>query len=303
MFTLTIERGKPMARRIEDYALIGDFESAALVARDGSIDWLCWPRFDSGALFAALLGSASNGRWTINTADAPAKISRRYRGNTLVLETEFETEDGIAAVIDFMPVGTEGKSHVVRLVEGRCGTVGMATEFVLRFDYGLIVPWITRIHEEGLKAIAGPDMVVLRSQVPIEPAGFKHKGTFTIKAGQTIPFVLSYGKSYNSPPAAIDPTKALKDTEQFWEDWSKSCSGGGPYAEEVLRSLITLKALTFKKTGGIAAAPTTSLPEEIGGVRNWDYRYCWMPPLPCSPCSIQAFGRKRMHGASGSIAR
>ncbi len=264
-----------MKKRIEDYALIGDCESAALVARDGSIDWLCWPRFNSGALFSALLGSPENGHWSI----APAGRStsrRRYRGPTLILETIYECASGGATVIDFMPMHRSGPSRLVRLVQGTWGEVEMATELLLRFDYGLIVPWITRMDSEGLQAIAGPDMVVLHTHAPIKAAGYKHCGVFTVRAGETIPFVLSYGTPYEPPPPPIDPLKELEHTEKIWRQWSERCSCAGRYSGAVLRSLITLKGLTYHPTGGIAAAPTTSLPEEIGGPRNWDYRYCWL---------------------------
>ncbi len=265
-----------MTPRIEDYGLIGDFQSAALVGKNGSIDWLCWPRFDLGALFAALLGDEQNGRWRLTAADSHATISRQYRQNTLILETEIATDTGTAAVIDFMPLGAEGKSHIVRLVEGRAGKVEMVTELTFRFDYGLIVPWITRLGEGCFKAIAGPDMVILRTPASLQAEGYKHAGAFTVAAGETVPFVLSYGRSYRRIPEPIDPQKALHETERAWREWCEACDPAGPYSEAVLRSLITLKALTFRTTGGVAAAPTTSLPEEIGGARNWDYRFCWL---------------------------
>lgn len=263
-----------MHKRIEDYALIGDCQSAALVGKDGSIDWLCWPRFDSGALFAALLGDCSNGRWSIGAA-GPSQNRRRYRGNTLVLETEIEAAGGAVSLIDFMPVRTGDAVHLVRILRGLRGEVAMVTEFVLRFDYGLIVPWITRM-EDGIKAVAGPDMVTLRTKAPLEAEGFKHCGRFMVKAGETVPFILSYGSSFRPESQAIDPLKALDDTEKAWEEWSQAGTVSGPHAGAVMRSLITLKALTYHPTGGIAAAPTTSLPEEIGGSRNWDYRHCWL---------------------------
>ncbi len=265
-----------MKKHIEDYALIGDCRTAALVGRDGSIEWLCWPRFDSGALFAALLGDAENGRWRIYPTDGQARVSRHYRENTLILETEIETDTGAVAIIDFMPLQSGGISHIVRLVHGRRGTVEMATEFTVRFDYGLIVPWMTRLDEGGLKAIAGPDMAVLRTSVPLKARGYEHSGTFSVAANETVPFVLSYGRSYRRTPRPIDPLKALRQTERIWKNWAESCEDHGVYSEASLRSLITLKALTYRVTGGIVAAPTTSLPEEIGGVRNWDYRYCWL---------------------------
>ncbi len=264
-----------MAKRIEDYALIGDCESAALVGREGAIDWLCWPRFDSGALFAALLGAPGNGSWSMSPAHGGA-ARRRYRQDTLILETDFETASGAVTVTDFMPLHREGPSRLVRLVQGRRGEVDMVTEFVLRFDYGLIVPWITRMDSEGLQAAAGPDMAVLRTDVPMEAQGLKHRGALKIKAGETVSFVLSYSRSNEPPPPPIDPLEALVQTETAWRRWSSRCTYSGPYSNAVLRSLITLKGLTYHPTGGIAAAPTTSLPEKIGGRRNWDYRYCWL---------------------------
>jgi GH15 family glucan-1,4-alpha-glucosidase len=264
-----------MKKRIEDYALIGDCESAALVARDGSIDWLCWPRFDSGALFAALLGGPENGHWSM-AASGRASSRRHYRAGTLILETVFEGSSGAAAVIDFMPLHASGPSRLVRLVKGLWGEMEMESEFVLRFDYGLIVPWITRMDSEGLQAIAGPDMVVLQAGAAVHPHGYKHYGKFTVRTDETVSFVLSYGSPYAPPPSPIDPLKALDETEKAWLLWSQRCTCAGPYSEAVLRSLITLKGLTYHPTGGIAAAATTSLPEEIGGPRNWDYRYCWL---------------------------
>lgn len=262
--------------RIEDYALIGDCETAALVGRDGSIDWLCWPRFDSGAVFAALLGNAANGRWLIGPEDRSAHTSRQYRANTLVLETDFETADGAVTLIDFMPLRAGGTSHVVRIVKGRRGRVRMHTELTLRFDYGSIVPWVTRIDDASIKAIAGPDMVVLRGSVELQAKDFAHHGTFSVGAGETATFVLGYGSSFDAPPKVIDPMVALRQTEAAWQKWAGNYRPSGKYAGEALRSLITLKALTYRPTGGVVAAPTTSLPEQQGGARNWDYRYCWL---------------------------
>jgi GH15 family glucan-1,4-alpha-glucosidase len=264
-----------MASKIEDYALVGDCETAALIGRDGSIDWLCWPRFDSGACFAALLGTANNGRWLIGAADGNARITRRYRDRTLILETDIQTADGTATVIDFMP--PRGKaSDVVRLVVGKRGTVTIRTELIIRFDYGSLVPWVTRIEEGSLRAIAGPDMVVLRTPAKLRGEDRKHVGEFTVSAGQTIPFVLTYRPSHLPPPKPLDPLKALAGTERFWRDWSSRAEAAGEWSEPVNRSLITLKALTYRPTGGIVAAATTSLPEQLGGSRNWDYRYCWL---------------------------
>ena len=263
-----------MALRIEDYAIIGDCKSAALVGSDGSIDWLCWPRFDSAACFAALLGTPENGRWLIAPALAPLGMKRRYRPGTLVLETEFKTESGRAAILDFMPPA-DG-AELVRIVVGRSGRVDFRTEFVARFDYGSTVPWISRLYDGAISAVAGPERLVLRSSVALSGEDLKSLGDFTVEEGQSAAFVLSYGASYHGPPSAIDPFESLERTETFWRAWSDRCPDVGPWTEAVKRSLITLKALTYAPTGGIVAAATTSLPEQLGGVRNWDYRYCWL---------------------------
>lgn len=261
-------------RRIEDYAIIGDCRSAALVNRSGSIDWLCWPQFDADACFAALLGTARHGRWLIDPC-APARITRRYRDDTLILETSFETDEGAVTVIDFMP-GNDSHPELVRLVRGERGAVAMRTELVLRFGYGTTVPWVTRQDDGTLRAIAGPDMVLLRTPVRLYGKDLTTLGEFTVKAGDTIPFTLTYGRSFHSLPPPRDPQTMLATTEKFWRDWTAKCRIGGPWTAQVKRSLMTLKALTFAETGGIVAAATTSLPEQIGGVRNWDYRYCWV---------------------------
>jgi GH15 family glucan-1,4-alpha-glucosidase len=263
-----------MALRIEDYALIGDCRAAALVGRDGSIDWLCWPRFDSAACFAALLGTVDNGRWLIAPKDAQVVVSRNYRPDTLVLETEFQTGTGRATIIDFMPPA-DG-AHLVRIVAGRSGRVVFQTELVLRFNYGASVPWVNRLEDDTINAIAGPERLVLRTPTSLYGEDLKTLGEFTVDAGQSIPFVLSYGSSFQSPPPTIDPFQALEHTEVFWRQWSHRCPAVEPWTEAVKRSLITLKALTYAPTGGIVAAATTSLPEHLGGVRNWDYRYCWL---------------------------
>lgn len=263
-----------MAQRIEDYALIGDCETAALVGRNGSIDWLCWPAFDSDACFAAILGTHKNGRWLIAPSEQATRISRRYLGNTLVLETRFETSSGTVALIDFMP--PRGKaSDIVRLVRGVSGTVKMRMELVIRFGFGVDIPWVRRI-DHSLMAIAGQDMIVLRT--PVEPRGenLTTVSDFEVTAGATIPFVLTYGPSHLPPPGPIDPELALAETEKFWQEWCGHCARDGAYQDLIIRSLITLKALTFAPTGGIVAAPTTSLPEKLGGSRNWDYRFCWL---------------------------
>ena len=263
-----------MALRIEDYALIGDCQTAALVGRDGSIDWLCWPRFDSPACFAALLGNADNGRWLIAPKDQVLGAERRYRPGTLVLETEFKTATGSATVIDFMPPA-DG-ADLVRIVIGRSGRVAFRTELVVRYNYGAIVPWVNRLDDGTINAIAGPERLVLRTPVELYGEDLKTMGDFTVDAGQSVPFVLSYGLSFQNPPPAIDPFEALERTAAFWREWSDRCADVGPWTDAVKRSLITLKALTYAPTGGIVAAATTSLPERLGGVRNWDYRYCWL---------------------------
>jgi GH15 family glucan-1,4-alpha-glucosidase len=260
---------------IEDYALIGDCETAALVSREGSIDWLCWPRFDSEACFAALLGTHEHGHWRIAPRHPQAQVSRRYRPNTLILETRFETAEGVATLIDFMP--PRGRhSNVVRVIIGEAGRVQMATKIVFRFGYGAVVPWMTRLEDGTYRAIAGPDMVVLRTPVHLRGENLTTVGSFTIAAGETIPFTLTYCASNLPPPAAPDPASALAATEAFWHDWTGKCTAGGAWHDAVVRSLITLKALTYAPTGGIVAAPTTSLPERPGGPRNWDYRFCWL---------------------------
>jgi GH15 family glucan-1,4-alpha-glucosidase len=272
--TGTIRPGS-MPARIEDYALLGDCETAALVSRGGSIDWLCWPRFDSGACFAALLGGPEHGRWRIAPADPAPRVRRQYRGDSLILETEFETAEGAVTLVDFMPLrGTA--SDLVRTVVGRRGRVAMATELILRFDYGSIVPWVSRREDGSLVAIAGPDMVSLRTPVPLRGEGLTTVGEFTIAAGETASFVMTYAPSHLRPPVAVDPVAALADTEAFWQKWSARCTYAGEWPDAVRRSLVTLKALTYRPTGGIVAAPTTSLPEQLGGSRNWDYRYCWL---------------------------
>ena len=264
-----------MPAHIEDYAFIGDCETGALVSRAGSIDWLCWPRFDSGASFAALLGTPDNGRWLLAPADATARSTRRYRGDTLILETDYETPEGAVQVIDFMPL-RGANADLVRMVIGKRGRVEMRTELVLRFDYGSIVPWVSRLDDGGLRAVAGPDMLVFRSEIELRGEDLTTVGDFTIAAGQTASFVLTWGPSHLPPPDSVDPRLALEDTERFWREWSARCTYKGEWREPVTRSLLTLKALTYRPTGGIVAAPTTSLPELIGGTRNWDYRYCWL---------------------------
>ncbi len=263
-----------MSTPIEDYALIGDRRSAALVSRSGSIDWLCWPRFDSEACFAALLGTPEHGRWLVAPREE-AKITRRYRPNTLVLETHFETKDGAVTLVDFMPVQCSN-STIVRFAIGKRGKLKMHTELVLRFGYGAVVPWVTRMESGAMRAIAGPDMVVLLSPVHVSGKDMTTVGEFTVSRGETIPFVLSYAPSHLPLPEPVDPTAALAETETYWREWSAKCRPAKKWTEAVKRSMITLKALTYAPTGGIVAAPTTSLPEQLGGKRNWDYRYCWL---------------------------
>ena len=263
-----------MSTPIEDYALIGDCRSAALVSRDGSIDWLCWPRFDSEACFAALLGSCDHGRWLVAPRDK-ARITRQYRPNTLILETYFETADGAVVLVDFMPFHGD-RSEIVRLVHGTRGRVRMHTELILRFGYGAVVPWVTRLESGVLRAIAGPDMVLLRTPVHLQGKNMTTVGEFTVMRGETIPLVLSYARSHRPILPARDPTASLEATEKFWKDWTSKCRAAGEWTDAVRRSMITLKALTYAPTGGIVAAPTTSLPEKIGGERNWDYRFCWL---------------------------
>jgi GH15 family glucan-1,4-alpha-glucosidase len=264
-----------MVSRIEDYALIGDCKSAALVGNDGSIDWLCWPRFDSEACFAALLGAPDNGRWRIAPAGKTVRISRRYRPNTLILETRFETATGVVTLIDFMPPDSR-RPTIVRLVVGESGKVAMNVELILRFGYGAIVPWVTRVEDGTLRCVAGPDMVVLRTPVYVRGQNFTTVGDFLVSSGESVPFVLTYAPSHTALPAPLLSRSELAATENFWRDWTKACMPQCVWSEVVERSLITLKALTYAPTGGIVASPTTSLPERLGGSRNWDYRFCWL---------------------------
>ncbi|AMV35861.1 glycoside hydrolase family 15 protein [Planctomyces sp. SH-PL62] len=263
-----------MALPIEDYALIGDCQTAALVGKDGSVDWLCFPRFDSPACFAALLGTPGNGRWRIAPAGGVRSVRRRYVGDTLVLETEFETEAGKFAVIDFMPIRGEAPD-VVRIVEGRGGAVAVRSELVIRFDYGSIIPWVQR-DDGGVTAVAGPDALHLRTPAETHGENMKTVSEFTVQAGERVPFALTWHRSFDPVPTPVDAEASLDDTLAWWREWSGRCTYQGVRRDLVLRSLITLKALQYLPSGGIAAAATTSLPEFIGGVRNWDYRYCWL---------------------------
>jgi GH15 family glucan-1,4-alpha-glucosidase len=263
-----------MPLRIEDYGLIGDTQTVALVGRNGSIDWLCLPRFDAGACFAALLGGPEHGRWSIAPASEQHAARRRYRGDSLVLEHEFQTPTGTARLIDFMPVRMR-EPDLVRIVEGVSGSVDIRMDLTVRFDYGAIVPWI-RTLDGVLRAIGGPDALSLWSPVPLQQVDSSMRADFTLREGDHLGFVLAWHWSHEPPPARIDPRSALGDSERWWQDWAGRCTYNGPWHEAVVRSLITLKALTFAPTGGIVAAATTSLPERLGGVRNWDYRYCWL---------------------------
>ncbi len=264
-----------MPQRIEDYAMIGDCETAALVGRDGSIDWLCWPRFDSDACFAALLGTPEHGRWLLAPQAADVKVTRRYRDDTLVLETRFETADGCVCVVDFMPP-RDHRSDLVRIVVGERGQVAMRTELVLRFGYGVAVPWVTHIAPDTWRAIAGPDMIVLRTPAPMHGENLKSVAEFVVRQGESVPFVLRYAPSHLPDIELADPQEALARTERLWREWVGKGRRIARWSDQVTRSLITLRALIYAPTGGIVAAPTTSLPERIGGARNWDYRFCWL---------------------------
>jgi GH15 family glucan-1,4-alpha-glucosidase len=263
-----------MPSKIEDYALIGDCESAALVARDGSIDWLCFPRFDAGACFAALLGTPEHGRWLLTPTAKIQQIQRRYRNDTLILETDFHTHAGQVTVIDFMPQRTE-TPDVVRIVEGKQGQVPMYMDLIIRFDYGSIVPWVRRL-DWGLRATAGPDTLYLRTPIELQGKDMHTVATFTVAAGERVPFILSWCPTHARAPESAEAEELLHAAEAWWQEWSSHCTYEGKWKEAVVRSLITLKALTYAKTGGMVAAATTSLPEKIGSVRNWDYRFCWL---------------------------
>ena len=260
---------------IEAYALIGDTRTAALVGNDGSIDWLCLPRFDSQACFAALLGEPRHGRWLLAPSDPVQRTRRRYREATLILETEFETQTGVVRVTDCMPLGKNRHRRVLRVVDGLAGEVAMRMELIIRFDYGSVVPWVQR-SGRTLIATAGPDTLELRTPVRVTGKDLTTRAEFVVRQGEQVSFVLSYRASHLPAYTGISAKSALEATEQWWRDWSARCTYTGPWHEPVLRSLITLKALTYQPTGGIVAAPTTSLPEQLGGVRNWDYRYCWL---------------------------
>ncbi len=264
--------------KLEDYGLISDLQTAALVGRNGSIDWLCLPRFDSGACFAALLGDEWDGRWSLAPDCEVTYAARRYREGTLVHELEFHCESGVVRVIDFMPPRGE-EPDVVRIVEGIEGSVPIRMELVIRFGYGAVVPWVRRLDDDLRVAIAGPDALTLRTTTPARGENLRTVSEFTVGAGERASFVLTWFPSHHVPdnlPDPIDPDQALEETCSFWREWLENCTYEGRWQEPVRRSLITLKALTYQPTGGIVAAPTTSLPERIGGTRNWDYRYCWL---------------------------
>jgi GH15 family glucan-1,4-alpha-glucosidase len=263
-----------MALRIEDYALIGDTQTAALVGDNGSIDWLCLPRFDSDSCFAALLGDEENGRWILTPLEPVTRVRRRYRPGTLVLETELSTASGTVRLVDCMPPRA-GDADLVRIVEGVEGRVDMTMELVVRFGHGRILPWVRQVHGL-LVAVAGPDAVYLQTPVPTEPAGMTTVARFSVTSGERIPFRLCWYPSHLPPPPPLEPLAEVRHTEEWWREWSSHSTYRGPWAEPVERSLLTLKALTYGPTGGIVAAPTTSLPEHLGGPRNWDYRYCWL---------------------------
>ena len=261
--------------RIEDYGLIGDLQTAALVGRDGSIDWACFPRFDSGACFAALLGTTDHGRWLIAPRSDAWSPGRGYRENTLVLETEWETDGGKARVIDFMP--PRGKApDIVRIVEGLAGEVEFDSELVIRYDYGSTLPWVRRMDDDTRVAVAGPDGLCFRSAVEHRGENMRTIGEFTVREGERVPFTLTWYPSNEELPERIDAEQALQDTVDYWTSWVGGCEYDGTWKQAVHESLIVLKALTYAPTGGIVAAPTTSLPEKIGGERNWDYRFCWL---------------------------
>jgi GH15 family glucan-1,4-alpha-glucosidase len=267
-----------VSKPIEDYALIGDTETVALVSRDGSIDWLCLPRFDSGACLASLLGDQGNGRWQIAPKGGPNRVKRQYRPGSLVLETEMESDEGTVRLVDLMPIrGSGGRDNadVVRIVEGVEGRVPMRMDLTIRFDYGHLVPWVTRL-DGKLQAVGGPDALTLGTPIEHRGEDMSTVADFTVAKGESVPFVLTWHPSHQKPPADVDVEQAVEDTEKWWREWTDANTYDGDWEEAVDRSLITLKALTYAPTGGIVAAPTTSLPETIGGSRNWDYRYVWL---------------------------
>ena len=274
--------------KIEDYAIVGDLHTAALIGTDGSIDWLCLPHFDSPACFAALVDSPAAGRWLLAPASGGSCTTRRYRPGTLILETEWESREGRVRVTDFMPPRDE-VVDIVRIVQGLRGSVTMRGELALRFDYGQVEPWV-RHDTRGFQAVAGPDAAYLTTRVPVRDQERRSVSDFTVHVGQRVPFVLTWTPSHLPRPSPVNPERALADTEEFWTQWSGRSQVVGPYKDAAQRSLITLKALTYRPTGGIVAAATTSLPEQIGGPRNWDYRYCWLRDATLTLQSLLAAG-------------
>ena len=264
-----------MSLKIEDYAMIGDSQTAALVGRDGSIDWLCWPRFDSSSMFARLLGDEDNGRWSIAPTHPQAKVKRCYREKTLILESHWETPDGAAVVIDLMP-DARPHCYLIRIVQGLRGSIDFCTELMIRPNYGVAIPWMRRDKDGSMRAVVGPDALIMRTNVELQPDLRRHRADFTVTAGESVDFVLGYHLSFQEPPPPIDAKKLLSHTEDRWLGFSKHFERETDYLELVMHSLITLRALIYEPSGAIVAAPTASLPEELGGERNWDYRFCWL---------------------------
>jgi len=285
-----------MALRIEDYAVIGDTETAGLVGLDGSIDWLCLPRFDSAACFAALLGDERNGHWAIAPAGRVRSVQREYADHTLLLRTRFETDDGVVDLVDCMPT-RDGRADVVRRVVGVSGQVQMRMQLVIRFGYGRVLPWVRRMRDregvEAIVAVAGPDAICLRGNLLPEPAGHRHRAEFTVSAGESLDWSFTWFPSHEPVPHRYDTSAVLVRTEQYWQRWAASCTYDGSYREQVLRSLLALKAMTYLPTGGIVAAVTSSLPEQFGGVRNWDYRYCWLRDASLSLWALLTTGYRK----------
>jgi GH15 family glucan-1,4-alpha-glucosidase len=288
---------------IEDYALLGNCRTAALVSNKGSIDWLCFPRFDTPACFAALLGTSGNGRWKIAPTSPVIETRRTYRDGSLILETTFTTDEGVATLIDFMP-STFSHSSVVRIVAGVKGRVSFDMELVVRFNYGSTVPWVERVDAQTLTAVAGPELLVLRSAAPLRARAERTVATFTVSEGERKAFTLLHQPSHEKVAQAFDAEAALTETDDFWQEFSGRCPDVGPWSALVKRSLITLKALTYLPTGGIVAAATTSLPEEVGGMRNWDYRYCWLRDATMTLLALMNLGYfDEAHAWRGWLAR
>jgi GH15 family glucan-1,4-alpha-glucosidase len=307
----TAGHSKEAPVKIEDYALIGDLRTSALVGRTGSIDWLCLPRMDSAACFAALLGNEENGRWLLSPSAPAQRVSRRYREGTLILETDFETDTGTARVVDFMPLRDGGAPQLVRIVEGLRGEVAMHMQFIARLDYGSLIPWVERT-ADGILALGGPNALHLATTVQTRGEDLTTVADFTVREGVRERFSLMWFPSYGESPDVQDPDSALARTEAFWRDWSSRCTYSGEWRDTVLRSLITLKALTDQETGAIVAAPTTSLPEDLGGVRNWDYRYCWLRDSVLTLDALLeggyseealAFGRWALRAGAGDVSK